>query len=104
MLMTSKAGQLPPDNFLSKVINRRLNSDLHGLEEQLTRFDYLAGNELTAADVMIFFSLTTMRAFVPLDLKPYPHIAAYLQRVGKRDGYRRAMEKAEPGFQPVLTV
>ena len=104
MLMTAKGAQLPPDNFLHKVIYRRLDSDLHGLEEQLSRFDYLAGNELTAADVMVFFSLTTMRVFTPYDLKPYPHIVTYLERVGKRDGYRRAMEKAEPGLQPFLTV
>jgi hypothetical protein len=30
----------------------------------------LAGNELTAADIMTVFSLTTMRLFKPCDLSP----------------------------------
>ena len=103
-LMVAKYAQLPEDSFLRKAMARRFDADLRGLEAQLTRTDYLAGNELTAPDIMIFFSLTTMRAFIPFYLSPYPHIVAYLERVGKRDAYRRAMQKAEPGFSPVLAA
>lgn len=52
---------------------------------------------------MIVFSLTTMRLFLPLDLAPYPAIRAYLQRIGQRDAYRRAMHKGDPGMAPLLT-
>ncbi|MDQ7246998.1 glutathione S-transferase family protein [Dongia sedimenti] len=72
------------------------------LEQKLGAAPYLAGAALTAADIMTVFSLTTMRLFRPTDLSAYPSILAYLQRVGARPGYQRAMAKADPGFAPLL--
>jgi len=34
---------------------------------------------------------------------PYANALAYLQRIGARDGYRRAMERGDPGMTPMLT-
>lgn len=44
-----------------------------------------------------------MRLFYPLDLVPYGAILAYLQRIGARDAYRRAMVKGDPAWRRVLT-
>ena len=52
---------------------------------------------------MSVFSLTTMRLFQPIDLGPYPNIRAYLQRMGARPAYRRAMAKGDPDLTPMLT-
>ena len=52
---------------------------------------------------MTVFSLTTMRTFMPVDLAPYPAIRAYLQRIGQREAYRRAMRKGDPGMEPMLS-
>ena len=52
---------------------------------------------------MIFFSLTTMRTFVPFDVAPYPKVLRYLRRIGEREAYRRAMEKADPGRELQLS-
>jgi glutathione S-transferase len=41
--------------------------------------------------------------FQPLDLAPFPNVRAYLQRIGARPAYRRAMAKGDPGFMPMLT-
>jgi glutathione S-transferase len=49
------------------------------------------------------FTLTTMRVFSPLDLTPYPAILAWIQRLAERPAYKRAMEKGDPGFAPLLT-
>ncbi|WP_176593334.1 glutathione S-transferase family protein [Sphingobium sp. EM0848] len=68
------------------------------LEERLGAVPYLAGDDFTAADIITLFPLTTMRLFAPRDLSAYPHILAYLHRVGERPAYRRAMEKADPGM------
>jgi hypothetical protein len=76
---------------------------------QLQRYDrdsgvgYFAGNEFTAADIMMLFPLTTMRAFAKRDLAPLPHIRAYLKRIGERPAYQRAMTKGDPGVSPMLT-
>ena len=51
---------------------------------------------------MSVFTLTTMRLFQPVDLAPWPNIRAYLQRIGERPAYRRAMLKGDPDLTPML--
>jgi glutathione S-transferase len=80
----------------------RLRLIFGALEKRAGEVAYLAGAAFTAADIMSVFSLTTMRLFKPVDLSPYPNILAYLQRIGARAGYQRAMAKADPGFAPML--
>ena len=73
------------------------------IEKRLSETDYFAGADFTAADIIMVFPLTTMRMFSPRDLTPYPAIRAYLERIGKRPAYRRAMEKGDPGMAPLLS-
>jgi glutathione S-transferase len=93
---------LPDDNALLRAMRGRLDLALDFVEGRLGKADYLAGRDFTTADIMIVFSLTTMRLFLPFDLKPYPNIRAYLARVGQRDAYRRAMKKGDPNMVPML--
>jgi len=95
--------ELPDDNPMVQWVNGRRGLALGLLEQRLGESDYLAGDAFTAADIVTVFSLTTMRLFLPLDLSPYPNILAYLQRIGAREGYRRALAKGDPGFTPMLT-
>ena len=94
---------LAPDNPTLVALRGRLDRVLDLVEARLRDATYLAGAEFTAADIMTVFSLTTMRIFMPLDLAPYPHILAYLRRIGEREAYRRAMLKGDPGMAPLLT-
>ncbi|KAJ5155977.1 hypothetical protein N7492_008780 [Penicillium capsulatum] len=66
---------------------------------------YLAGLELTAADIMIFVTLTTMRGFatIEFDTTKHANILAYLQRVGERPAYQKAIKICEgEDFVPLL--
>ena len=81
----------------------RLDLALGLVEARLGEADYFAGPELTTADIMIVFTLTTMRLFLPFDLASYPAILAYLQRIGRRDAYQRAMRKGDADMAPLLT-
>ena len=94
---------LPDDNALLRAMKGRLDLALGLVEARLATAEYLAGRDFTTADIMIVFTLTTMRLFLPYDLGAYPAILAYLQRIGRRDAYRRAMEKGDPGMVPLLT-
>ena len=94
---------LPADNPLIKAMKARLELALGLVDARLANVAYLAGEELTTADIMAVFSLTTMRYFLPFDLAPYPAIRAYLQRVAARPAYRRAMQKGDPGMALLLT-
>jgi glutathione S-transferase len=72
------------------------------IEEQLGKTDYFGGRQLTSADVMMAFGLTTMRNFIGKELDEFPNLRAYLRRIGSRDAYQRAIAKAEPGMTPKL--
>lgn len=72
-------------------------------EDRLGRVPYFAGQDFTAADIIMVFPLTTMRVFAPRDISGYPHIKAYLARIGARPAYQRAMAKGDPGMTPMLT-
>jgi len=72
-------------------------------EARLGEATWFAGDEFTAADIMMLFPLTTMRAFAPRDLTPYPNIRAYLARVGERPAYQRAASKGDPDLVPMLS-
>ena len=91
-----------PQNALLVAAKLRFDRAFSLLDSRLAEVPYLAGPELTAADIMTVFTLTTMRLFKPYDLSPWPNILSYLQRIGARPSYRRAMQKADPDLTPLL--
>ena len=93
---------LAADNPTLLATRGRLDLVLNLVEARLGQADYLAGPAFTAADIMTVFSLTTMRIFFPFDLAPYPHVRAYLRRIGDRAAYRSAMHKGDPGMESML--
>lgn len=95
--------ELPADNPVLGAMRGRLDLALGLVEARLGTADWLAGGEFTAADIMTVFSLTTMRLFLPFDLAPYPAILGYLQRIGERPAYRRAMRQSDPDLVPMLS-
>lgn len=60
-------------------------------EERVGKVPYFAGAEFTAADIMMGFPLTTMRAATGRALSDSPNLRAYLERIGQRPAYQRAM-------------
>ena len=102
-IMTLHRLGVPTEQPLAVAMRARFALVLSQVEARCAQAPFLAGAELSAADIMSVFSLTTMRSFCPLDLAPYPQIRAYLQqRIGTRDGYRRAMQKGDPEMAPML--
>jgi glutathione S-transferase len=101
LMIISRAG-LPADNPVLASVQMRLDRVLQLVDARLREAAYFAGNQFTTADIMSVFSLTTMRLFQPVNLGPYPGILGYLQRVGKRPAYQRAMAKGDPDLAPML--
>ena len=100
--MFMRLAQVPAENPAMGMAVGRRERAVGLVEERLGANEWLAGTKFTAADVMTVVSLTTMRLFMPFGLEAYPNVVAYLERVGKREGYKRAMAKGDPGFAPVL--
>jgi len=94
---------LAADNPIRAGTKARVDRAFDLVDARTREAEYLAGSEFTAADIMMGFSLTTMRYFLPYDLARCRNILGYLARIGARPAYRRAMEKGDPGMALLLT-
>jgi glutathione S-transferase len=94
--------KLADDNPVLVAQRQRLDRAFDLVEARMQEAEYFAGSEFTTADIMMGFSLTTMRYFLPYDFARLPHLRAYLKRIGGRPAYRRAMEKGDPGMTLLL--
>ena len=90
------------NNDTVRALRARADRAFDMVEKRLASADYFAGSKFTAADIIMFFPLTTMRVFTPRDLSPFPNTRNYLKRIGARAAYRRAMRKADPDLTPLL--
>lgn len=77
----------------------RLHRMLNLANARLEKCQYLAGDTFTSADIMIVFSLTTMRVFLQINLTKYPAILSYLRQMTSREAYKRAREKGDPDLE-----
>jgi glutathione S-transferase len=102
-LMILNRLKLADDNPILLATRARVDRAFDLVEARTREADYLAGRAFTTADIMMGFSLTTMRYFQPYDLARCPNIVRYLARIGARLAYRRAMEKGDPGMALLLT-
>ena len=88
---------------IAGVFRERADLAFELIDKRLATVPYFAGQAFTGADIIMLFPLTTMRLFAPRDLAAYPNIRAYLQRIGERPAYQRAVSKADPDLPPQLT-
>ena len=72
------------------------------VEKRLGEAPFFGGRNLTTADIMMVYCLTTTRAFRGTSIEDFPNLKAYLSRIGARPAYQKAMAKAEPGMTPML--
>jgi len=94
---------LADENPVLQATRARVDRSFDLVNARLGEARYLAGDEFTSADIMIGFSLTTMRYFLPYDIGRCPNILRYLADIARRPAYRRAMEKGDPGMALLLT-
>ena len=72
------------------------------IEDHLGNAKYFGGSRLSLADIMMGFQLTTSRVMSGMKIDHLPNLRQYLQRIGDRPAYQRAMAKCEPGMPPKL--
>ena len=102
MMQLVLAGGGGDANPASVFVNDRSRRGWEMVEKRLGETPFFGGRNLTTADIMMVYCLTTSRAFRGTPLDGFPNIRAYLARIAERPAYRRAMEKAEPGWTPML--
>ena len=102
-LMILNRLKLADDNPVLLATKARVDRAFDLVEARCGEAAYLAGSAFTIADIMMGFSLTTMRYFQPYDLARCPNVVKYLGRTGARPAYQRAMEKGDPGMALLLS-
>src|ERR1700761_7210168 len=101
-LMILNRLKLGYDNPVLVATRARVDRAFDPVEARLGEAEYFAG-PFTTADIMMGFSLTTMRYFQPYDIARCPNVVNYLGRISARPAYRRAMEKGDPGMALLLS-
>ena len=97
--MAAEPGSSSP---LRSSLRERLDRHLQMVEDYLSRATYFAGDEFTAADIMMHFPFGTMKAFYDVGLENRPSIKGWLERIGDRLSYKRAMKAAGHEQDPAL--
>jgi glutathione S-transferase len=83
---------------IAGFVHRREGGYARMLEQTLAASPYLAGPELTCADIMVNYCVTTPRMFGGRD--DLPNVRSYVERIGKRPAYIKAMQIAGPTALP----
>lgn len=82
------AAQLPAG--LLEAARDRCGSALEVVERELAEHNYLLGDEFSAADIMMGFTVTAARVLGVLDDR-YPQLQAYLARLQLRPALQKAL-------------
>jgi glutathione S-transferase len=102
MMQLVLAGGGGDSNPASVFVNDRSQRGWAMVEKRLGEAQFFGGKNLTTADIMMVYCLTTSRAFRNISIDGSPNLKAYLARIGARPAYQKAMAKAEPGMAPML--
>ena len=90
----------PEAEVMESIIKRREEGYYRYLDQRLGVSPYLAGPELTCADVMVTFNLTTLPLGGGRTIDDLPNAQAYVKRIEERPAYKKAMEIAGPSATP----
>ncbi|KAI1840968.1 hypothetical protein JX265_010440 [Neoarthrinium moseri] len=101
-LMYFQFSGMPSDSPMVQRLRGKLAGQLKMIDDHLGKNQWFAGKDLSAADCMIMFSLSTMRGIYPIDLGPYANILRWLRDVAARPAYRKAIEKGDEGMDPLI--
>ena len=77
------------DGTLAEMIQRREDGYARFAEQRLAASPYLAGPDLTCADIMALYCLRSPRMLGARD--DLPNVRAYVERIGSRPAYAKAM-------------
>jgi glutathione S-transferase len=87
-------GKMISSGVEAKLLQPQLNDHVAFWEKSLGRTGWFAGDQLTAADIMMSFPVETAVTRAPA--ADHPAIKQFLQAIRARPAYRSALEKGGP--------
>lgn len=84
------------NRVLDEFVDPQIKTHFDWVESELRKSTWLAGEELTAADIQMSYPIeaSTLRAAGG----ERPKIAAFIERIRARPAYQRAIDKGGPVF------
>jgi glutathione S-transferase len=76
---------------MKEIVKANLAKRFAYLDQRLQSRPYLTGERFTAADAYLF-TVVNWTNFHKIDLKPYPNLQAFMQRVAARPAVQQAMQ------------
>jgi glutathione S-transferase len=76
---------------MKEIVRANLAKRFAYLDEQLAQRPYLTGNRFTAADAYLF-TVVNWTNFHKIDLKPYPNLKGFMDRVAARPAVQQALQ------------
>lgn len=89
--LVRKVAEGAQKSFIDPQILQQLNY----FEAELSRHEWFAGDDFSAADIQMSFPLEAAAARGGLD-KKWPKVSAFLQKIHDRPAYQRALEQGGP--------
>ena len=83
------------DKVMSGFVTPQLRTHFEYLEAELSRFEWFAGDDFSAADIMLSFPLEAARSRAGLDARR-PALIEWLDRIHARPAYQAALAKGGP--------
>ena len=90
----------PEADRVNGFIKRRQDGYYRHLDQRLGQSPYLAGPEFSCADIMVTFNVSELPLFGGRKIDDLPNARAYVERIGKRPAYQKAMKLAGPSAVP----
>jgi len=84
------------NKVLDMLVWPNLKRQFDFIEAELGRSAWLAGNDISGADIMMSFPLEAAKARAGLSAARHPRMVAFIDRVHARPAYQRALEKGGP--------
>lgn len=78
------------------MMKDRTTMMLRYIDDELRARPWFAGESFTAADIMMVYPYGLVTGFLKPDMNQYPNTKAYLDRMGQRPAYKKAMAIANP--------
>lgn len=88
-------GKLIGKGVQDKFLDPRIKENLDFMEAQLGEDEWFAGDQFSAADVMMSFPLEAAAARAGLG-ESHPKLAEFVKRIHARPAYKKALERGGP--------
>ena len=101
IVMGAMSGQVATPSVQQAYAGRKTRA-LDMIEDRITAHEWFAGDDFTAADIMMTLPLSALHKLKSSERRKDCGIKDYFRRINERPAFQRAMRSADPGAPRLL--